>query len=183
MKHHIWSAAAAITTAGALAIAGSPGLMPAHATVRPAPLAASAATASRGNAVRPQNSFTATYQNEHTGWCLDDSFSSGLRAIGCENPPLDYQIWIVTINSDNTITFKNEHTGRCIDDSFSSHLRSYTCNGLDYQKWIDNFNPDASETFQNVHTHYCIDDSFSSLLRDYTCNFNGDYQRWRAGPG
>ena len=114
-------------------------------------------------------------QSVHTGYCLDDSFSSGLRAISCNG--LGYQTWTATTKSNVSFALQNAHTGYCLDDSYSSGLRAIPCNGLDYQIWTYASGPDGSFSLHNNHTGYCLDDSFSSGLRAISCN-GLDYQNW-----
>jgi hypothetical protein len=53
-----------------------------------------------------------TFRNRWSGFCLDHSTQSGLRAFPCNG--LNYQKWNVHVHPDNTRRLRNENTQICL---------------------------------------------------------------------
>lgn len=136
----------------------------------------SAAAGTTGEDIRPQSGSLNIVFNDHTGRCLDASYSFGIRSYPCNGSV--YQEWIVfTADGGYTRTLMNNATGWCLVDN-AAGVGGVRCNGQEATNWLFSW---GNYALQNTVTLRCLDDSFSYGLRTLSCN-GLNYQKWILSP-
>ncbi|MFD6347753.1 ricin-type beta-trefoil lectin domain protein [Streptomyces roseolus] len=117
-----------------------------------------------------------TYQNVHTGLCLDDSHEAGLRTFGCNGDA--YQKWLVHRVDNAYAVLESLVTVDCLVDEggWAGSLKTVPCDHQSHhQQWLA-VGSGPNIVLKNRATDQCLDDSEQGV-RTFPCNHSA-HQLW-----